>query len=89
MPQLLCAVEKAFRAAVAQDNKKFLATISSHRVPRSYSTGELQRNFSQNRISSEVSVHVVNLLEVVDVTEQQREHGALPLRPMHFLVQVS
>ena len=74
---------KAFRPAVAQDDEKFFATIPSHRIPRSHGAGSWAQPPARPYLR-QVSVYVVNPLEMVDVTEQQRNFGVLPLRTMNF-----
>jgi hypothetical protein len=83
----LCRLYRVLAAAALKDDRKLLAAIPSGQFVCSCSGLKRIRNANQNLVSHLVTVFVVELLEVVNVEEHQREGIARVLQRFQRLVQ--
>ena len=77
--QLLRQHLRLHRAGAGQHRDEFLAAIAPEQVLRPQRAAQRVRDHAQAMVAAGVAVEVVDLLEVIDVDEQQRQRRRMPL----------
>lgn len=73
------------KVGLRQDDRELLAAIAAHTVDGACLATQQLAQPLENGISCRVSVRVVDVLEVVDVEQQQRERALEALRPRELV----
>ena len=60
---------------MAEEDQEFLAAVAAHGVVGADRRRKLPSYFSQNRISDEMAVIVIDLFEMVDIAEKNRSRA--------------
>src|SRR5690606_11382037 len=81
-------VDRTLRIGFRQDDHELLAAKAGAKIWRAADIAlDAISDLAQTFVSGEVSGTVVELLEIIDVDQQQREQGFVSVRPAPFEIQ--
>src|SRR6266849_430212 len=79
--------QRGIRTAIIEHDQEFLATVASHKIVRAHGMEQAAGDFTQNLVSDQMAVPIVDILEMVEIAENEGSTNVFALRTSKLAAQ--